>query len=68
VRRSRSRHSYGQRQLTRFNPGNAHTCGFLNHGAYVGSGELDGDQTIQENTGFTQVRPPCWVMTYVLLV
>jgi hypothetical protein len=35
---------------------------------FVGSGELDGDQTTQGDTGFTQVRPPCWVMTYVLLV
>jgi hypothetical protein len=33
----------------------------------MGSGELDDDQMVQENTGFTQVRPPCRVKTYVLL-
>jgi hypothetical protein len=34
--------------LTRFNLGNAHVCRLLNHGALVGSGELDGDQTKAE--------------------
>jgi hypothetical protein len=38
----------GRRQLTRFNPGNAHVCGLSRHGALVGSGELDGDQTKAE--------------------
>jgi hypothetical protein len=52
----------------RFNPGNAHACGLSRHGELVGSGELDGDQTVQKNMGFTQVRPPCRVTTYVLLV
>jgi hypothetical protein len=42
--------------------------GLSNHGAHVESGELDDDQMTQGNTGFTQVQPPCWVMTYVLLV
>jgi hypothetical protein len=55
-------------RVMRFNPGNAHTWGLLIHGVYVGSDELDGDQTTQGNTGFTQVWPPCWAMTYVLLV
>jgi hypothetical protein len=32
----------------RFNPGNAHVCGLSRHGALVGSGELDGDQTKAE--------------------
>jgi hypothetical protein len=50
--------------LTRFDPGNAHAWGLLRHGAFVGSGELDGDQTAQGDTGFTQVRPPCRVQTY----
>jgi hypothetical protein len=31
--------------VTRFNPGNAHVCRLSIHGALVGSGELDGDQT-----------------------
>jgi hypothetical protein len=31
----------------RFNPGNAHAGGLLNHGAHVGSDELDSDQTTQ---------------------
>jgi hypothetical protein len=31
-----------------FNPGNAHVCGLSRHGALVGSGELDGDQTKAE--------------------
>jgi hypothetical protein len=34
----------------------------------MGPGELDGDQTAQGNTGFTQVWPPSRVKTYVLLV
>jgi hypothetical protein len=55
-------------QLTRFNPGNAHAWGLLRHEELVGSSELDGDQTTQGNTGFTQVQPPCRVKTYVLLV
>jgi hypothetical protein len=38
------------------------------HGALVGYGELDGDQTTQGDTSFTQVWPPCRVKTYVLLV
>jgi hypothetical protein len=25
----------------------------------VGFGKLDGDQTAQGNTGFTQIQPPC---------
>jgi hypothetical protein len=33
------------RAMTRFNPGNAHVCGLSRHGALVGFGELDGDQT-----------------------
>jgi hypothetical protein len=32
----------------RFYPGNAHVCGLSRHGALVGSGELDGDQTKAE--------------------
>jgi hypothetical protein len=34
----------------------------------MGPDELDGDQTVQGNTGFTQIRPPYRVKTYVLLV
>jgi hypothetical protein len=33
----------------------------------MGPGELNGDHMAQGNTGFTQVRPPCRVKTYVLL-
>jgi hypothetical protein len=40
-------------ELTRFNPGNAHAWGLSNHEAYVGSGELDGDQTTQGKHRFT---------------
>jgi hypothetical protein len=40
-------------RLTRFNPGNAHAWGLSRHEELVGSGELDGDQTAQGNTGFT---------------
>jgi hypothetical protein len=59
--------SYLRRGVTRFDPGNAHAWGLSNHGAIRGSGELDGDQMTQRNTGFTQVRPPWRVKTYVLL-
>jgi hypothetical protein len=38
----------GLHLLTRFNPDNAHVCGLSRHGAYVGSGELDSDQTKAE--------------------
>jgi hypothetical protein len=50
--------SPGLASLTRFNPGNAHAWGLSRHEELVGSGELDGDQTTQGNTGFTQVQPP----------
>jgi hypothetical protein len=38
--------------VTRFNPGNAHVYGLSRHGALVGSGELDGDQTKTVGHGF----------------
>jgi hypothetical protein len=56
-------------QLTRFYPGNAHVCGFSRHGAYVGSGELDGDQTKAEgHEVLPRFGPLGRVMSYVLLV
>jgi hypothetical protein len=36
------RRPHGRRQLTRFDPGNAHAWGLSIYVAYVGSGELDG--------------------------
>jgi hypothetical protein len=55
--------------LTRFNPGNAHVCGLLRHGALVGSGELDGDQTKSRGTqGLPRFGPLDRVTTYALLV
>jgi hypothetical protein len=42
--------------------------GFLETWSVLGSGELDGDQMTQGDTGFIQARPPCRVKTYVLLV
>jgi hypothetical protein len=55
--------------LTRFNPGNAHVCGLSRHGAYVGSNELDGDQTKAEgHEVLPRFGPLGRVMTYVLLV
>jgi hypothetical protein len=53
----------------RFNPGNAHVCGLSSHGALVGSGELDGDQTkAEEHEVLPRFAPLGRVMTYVLLV
>jgi hypothetical protein len=53
----------------RFNPGNAHVCGLSRHGALVGSGELDGDQTkAEEHEVLPRFGPLGRVMTYVLLV
>jgi hypothetical protein len=46
-------HAYGEQWLTRFNTGNAHAWGLLNHGVLVGSSKLDGDQMTQGDTGFT---------------
>jgi hypothetical protein len=44
---TRSSHSWPMPppRVMRFNPGNAHVCGLSRHGALVGSGKLDGDQT-----------------------
>jgi hypothetical protein len=56
-------------RLTKFNPSNAHVCGLLRHGALVGSGELDGDQTkAEEHEVLPRFGPLGRVMTYVLLV
>jgi hypothetical protein len=56
-------------QLTRFNPGNAHVCGLSRHGALVGSGELDDDQTKARGTqSLPRFGPFGRVTTYVLLV
>jgi hypothetical protein len=56
-------------QLTRFNPGNAHVCGLSRHGALVGSGELDGDQTkAEEHEVLPRFGPLGRVITYILLV
>jgi hypothetical protein len=53
----------------RFNPGNAHVCGLSRHGALVGSGKLDGDQTKAEgHKVFPRFGPLGRVTTYVLLV
>jgi hypothetical protein len=53
----------------RFNPGNAHVCGLSIHGALVGSGELDGDQTKAEgHRVLPRFGPLGRVTTYVLLV
>jgi hypothetical protein len=55
--------------MTRFNPGNAHVCGLSRHVAYVGSGELDVDQTKAEgHEVLPRFGPLGRVMTYVLLV
>jgi hypothetical protein len=55
--------------LTRFNPGNAHVCGLSIHGALVGSGELDGDQTKAEGYRvLPRFGPLSQITTYVLLV
>jgi hypothetical protein len=55
--------------LTRFNPGNAHVCGLSRHGALVGSGELDDDQTKAEgHKVLSRFGPLGRVTTYVLLV
>jgi hypothetical protein len=55
--------------MTRFNPGNAHVCELSRHGAYVGSGELGGDQTKAEgHEVLPRFGPLGRVMTYVLLV
>jgi hypothetical protein len=55
--------------LTRFNPGYAHVCGLSIHGALVGSGEFDGDQTKAEGHKILpRFGPLSRVMTYVLLV
>jgi hypothetical protein len=55
--------------LTRFNPGNAHVCRLSNHGALVGSGEVDGDQTKAERQRvLPRFGPLGRVTTYVLLV
>jgi hypothetical protein len=57
------------RQVTRFNPSNAHVCGLSIHGALVGSSELDGDQTKAEgHRVLPMFGPLSWVMTYILLV
>jgi hypothetical protein len=54
--------------LTRFNPGNAHVCGLSRHGALVGSGELDGDQTKAEgHEVLPRFGPLGRVTTYILL-
>jgi hypothetical protein len=59
----------GLNNLTRFNPGNAHVYGLSRHGAYVGSGELDSDQTKAEvYEVLPRFGPLGRVMTYVLLV
>jgi hypothetical protein len=56
-------------RLTRFYPGNAHVCGLLRHGAYVGSGELDGYQTkVEGHEVLPRFSPLGRIMTYVLLV
>jgi hypothetical protein len=58
-----------RQRLTRFYPGNAYVCGLSRHGAYVGSGELDGDQTKAEgHEVLPRFGPLGRVMTYVLLV
>jgi hypothetical protein len=58
-----------QRPLMRFNPGIAHVCGILIHGALVGSSELDGDHTKAEGHWvLPKFGPLSWVTTYVLLV
>jgi hypothetical protein len=50
-------------------PGNAHVCGLSRHGAYVGSDELDGNQTKAEgHEVLPRFGPLGRVMTYVLLV
>jgi hypothetical protein len=55
--------------LTRFYPGNAHVCGLSRHGAYMGPGELDGDQTKAEgHEVLPRFDPLGRVMTYILLV
>jgi hypothetical protein len=55
--------------VTRFNPGNAHVYGLSRHEAYVGSGELDDDQTKAEgHEVFSRFGPLGRVMTYVLIV
>jgi hypothetical protein len=61
--------AFGFCVVTRFNPGNAHVCGLLRHGAYVGSSELDGDQMKAEgHEVLPRFSPLGRVMTYVLLV
>jgi hypothetical protein len=55
--------------MTRFNPSNAHVCGFSRHGALVGFGELDGDQTKAEGHRVLPMFGPLGRgTTYVLLV
>jgi hypothetical protein len=55
--------------VTRFNPDNAHVCGLLRHGALVGSGKLDGNQTKAEgHKVLPRFIPLGRVTTYVLLV
>jgi hypothetical protein len=55
--------------VMRFNPGNAHVCGLSRHRAFVGSGELDGDQTKAEgHEVLPRFGPLGRVMTYVQLV
>jgi hypothetical protein len=58
-----------QNRLTGFYPGNVHVCELSRHGAYVRSGELDGDQTKAEgHEALPRFGPLGRVMTYVLLV
>jgi hypothetical protein len=53
----------------RFYPGNAHVCGLSRHGALVGSGKLDSDQTkAEEHEILRRFGPLGRLMTYVLLV
>jgi hypothetical protein len=61
---------YRQKKVSdRFNPGNAHICGLSIHGALMGSGELDGDQTkVEGYRVLPRFGPLSRVMTYVLLV
>jgi hypothetical protein len=48
----------GRRQLTRFNPGNAHVCGLSRHGALVDPANSTAIRRKQRDTRFTQVWPP----------
>jgi hypothetical protein len=59
----------GKGYLTRFNPGNAHVFGLSRHGALVGSGKFDDDQTKAEgHRVLPRFGPLGRVTTYVLLV